>query len=179
MKKSGYSVLLICFSLVVGCAGNNKTQVPTYEKARAQALKESPFTLKPVEERNSSFKCDDKPKVVHKKDHPNLPHSGLLFTEQRAECIQAQAAERKRLRTELEAERLRAKTKQIINDAAYKRLAEETESTWWDRNGGGVLFATGAAVGMAIVLGVLYAITGGKSVETTVNSHVITEPQRK
>lgn len=178
MKKSVYSALLICFSAVclLGCPSLKKSKVPTYEEARAQALKESPFTLKPIEERNQDFKCDEKPEPVHKVDHPGLPHSGLLFTEKRAECVQAQVAERKRLRTELEAERLRARTKQIINDAAYKRLAEETKSTWWDRNGGSVLFATGAAVGMAIVLGVMYAITGGKSVDAGANSHVLSKP---
>jgi hypothetical protein len=177
MKKSVYSVLLICFSVALfGCPSPKKTKVPTYEEARAQALKEAPFTLKPVEERNQDFKCDEKPKPVQKIDHPGLPHSGLLFSAKKAECLQAQIAERKRLRTELEAERLRARTKQIINDAAYKRLAEETRSTWWDRNGGSALFATGAAVGMAIVLGVMYAITGGKSVDTNANSHIISKP---
>lgn len=178
MKRNVYVVLLTCFSLLlVGCAKPKKTKLPTYEEARQQALKEAPYTLKPIELR-SSLKCDEKPTPVHQQDILNLPYSGLLFTEKRAECLRAQIAERDRLRAELEAERLRARTKEIINDAAYKRLAEETKSSWWDKNGGNILFASGAAVGMAIVLGVMYAITGGKSLNTstTTSNLEITRP---
>lgn len=171
MRRNALSAWLICCSLL-GCAGQQKTKVPTYEKARAQAMKEAPFVMPTIEDRKK-LKCDEKAKVLTKDPAKGIPHTGLLITNQKAECLVARTAERDRLRVELEAERLRARTKQIINDAAFKRLAEESRQSWWDRNGSGVLFAGGAAVGMAVVIGVMYVLTGGKSLNTTTNLHVL------
>lgn len=166
MLKNVRNAWLSCFSclVLVSCVKPNETKVPTYEEARATASREGPLIDPPVEERYK-LKCTDKPTVAKE------PVGSLIFSYDRAECLRAQVAERDRLRTDLEAERLRARTKDIISTAALQRAAELNRSSWWDRHGGGILFATGAAVGMAIAMGVLYALTGGNSV--TVNPHII------
>jgi hypothetical protein len=170
MKRNGLSVWLSCFSILflIGCFKPEYTKVPTYEEARTTVMREGPLIDATVEERYK-LKCGDKPVAVTKA--ANVPYTGVLFTNDRAECLRAQVAERDRVRTDLEAERLKARTKEIIANAALQRIAEQSKRSWWDNYGGGVLFSTGAAIGMAIVIGVLYAVTGGKAV--TVNSYVL------
>ena len=164
------AAMLLLATLLSGCVQPKTTKIPTYEEARTQALKQGPFIQPPTEKRHN-LNCKDKPVTLKKNPEKGIPFTGNLITNDKAECLVAVKAERDRLRKELDAERLRATTRKIINDAAYKNLAEQTKRSWWDRHGGSVLFAAGAAVGMAIVIGVLYAITGGKNV--TVNSHVL------
>lgn len=165
MRKSVQNVWLSCFSvLLISCVKPTETKVPTYEEARTQVLKEGPQIDPTIEERHK-LKCTDKPVVAKE------PVGSLIFTYDRAECLRAQVAERDRLRTDLEAERIRARTKEIITNAALQRAVELNRMTWWDRHGGEILFSAGATVGMAIVLGVLYAVTKGNSV--TVNPYVV------
>jgi hypothetical protein len=64
-------------------------------------------------------------------------------------CLKAVETERKRLRKELRAERIKSRVKQIINNATYKRLAEESKRSWWDKHGWKVLGPTLIAVGAA------------------------------
>lgn len=163
------SVWLSCFSVLLlsGCIKPTDTKVPSYEEAKLTAQKEAPFVSPPIEERYK-LKCLDKPVVVQKTDA--IPFTGLLFTNDRAECLRAQIAERDRLREELEAERLKGKAKEIITTAALQRSVELSRQSWWDRHGGTVLFSVGAAIGMAITISILYAVTGGKSI--TVNPHI-------
>jgi len=163
MKKRELSVLLICFS--AGCAGGIKTnKIPTYEEARKQAIKEAPF-IQPKAEVRLGLKCDDKPIVLKK--GTNVPYTGLLFTTDRATCLKAIEAERDRLRNELDAEILRNKTNRIIREATYRNLAEKAKRSWMDKHGPALFFSIGAVVGMGIVTGVMYILTGGKSLNTS------------
>jgi hypothetical protein len=167
--------IVVLLILQTSCATSGGIKVPTYEEAKAQALKEAPFVMPKIEDRKK-LKCDDKSAALAKDVNKGIPFTGVLVTNDKAECLIARTAERDRLRIELEAERLRARTKEIINDAAMKRIAEETKQSWWDRYGGGVLFATGAAVGMAIIIGVMYALTGGKSLNAGTQARILVQP---
>lgn len=166
---------LACIGLAFGMAGCPKpqqTKVPTYEEARVQATKEAPFVQQPIEKRNSLKGCADKPAVLRKNVGNGIPHTGLLITNQKAACLVAQRAERDRLRRELAAERLRVRTRQIINDAAYKRLAEASKRSWWDRHKLSVLAPALITVGGALVIAVMYALTGGKPINVNTNTYV-------
>lgn len=167
---SAVSIVLWIAVLLVGCPKPAKTTVPTYEEARNTALKEAPFIQKPIEERQS-LKCDDKAVALKKDEAKGIPHTGVLITNKKAECLVAVKAERNRLRKELSAEKLRARTRQIINDAAIKRLAEEAKPTWWQQHSWKVLAPVLITVGGALVIAVMYALTGGKPI--TVNSNAI------
>ena len=157
---------------VCSCAKPAHTKVPSYEEARQQALKEAPFIQKTIEERQS-LKCDDKPTVLKKNPEAGIPHTGLLITNKKAVCLVGRTAERDRLRKELSAERLRVRTRQIINDAAYKRLAEASKQSWWDKHSWKVLSPVLLAVGSALTIAVMYALTGGKPISTSSQTHVI------
>lgn len=169
-----FSLLIVAIVLALtSCAKPTKTEIPTYEKAKAAAMKEGPLVAPKVETRKN-LRCDDKAVAVEK--GPGVPHSGLLITGDKAACLAAIRAERDRLHTEAEARMLQMRTRRIISDAAIKRLAEETERTWWERNGGAVLFATGATVGAAIIMGLVFALTKGNGVSPQM--HLLPEVRR-
>jgi len=154
---------LLFMSVLSGCTKPQITKVPSYEEARVLASKQGPFIDAPTEERNN-LNCEDKAYPLAKDLAKGIPFTGNLVTNEKAACLIAIKAARDRLRKELDTERLSIATRKIINDAAYKNLAEQTRRSWWDRHGTAFMFSAGAAVGMAIVLGVLYAVTGGKTV---------------
>lgn len=163
-------VAAVLFFLSGGCGQSLKTQIPTYDAAKTQVLKDGPLIDPAVEQREKL-----KPGTARaiKKGEP-APQDGILIDSDKAVLYKAIQAERDRRRTELEAERLRQRTQGVIYKAAVKRLEEETKRSWWDRHKGGVLFAVGATVGMAIVLGVLYAVTRGQGAATSsTNAHVV------
>ena len=170
---------LVCIGLafcLVGCPKQQQTKVPSYEEARVQATKEAPFVQEPVEQRSKLQGCDDKPAVLKQNVGSGVPYTGLLITNNKAACLVAQRAERDRLRRELSAERLRARTKQIVNDAAYKRLAEAARRSWWDRHKLSVLAPVLVTVGGALVIAVMYALTGGKPINVSTNAHAGAAP---
>lgn len=160
------SFLLALVLALASCAQPQKTQVPTYEQAKAQALKEGPLVEPPVEQREK-LKCEDKPVAVKK--GPGVPFNGVLFTNDRTACLRAITAERDKMRTTAEAKELQMRIRRIVADAATKRLAEEVKRSWWERNQGAVLFSLGATIGAGVVIGLVYAITGGKAVGTQVH----------
>ena len=155
-----------------GCATQLQTKVPSFEEARQQALKEAPFIQKPVEERQG-LKCDDKPVVVKKNPEAGIPNTGLLITNQKAECLVARSAERDRLRKELSSARLNARVKQIVNDATYRKIAENSKQSWWDKHSWKVLSPILLVVGSAITITIMYALTGGRPITTNSQVHII------
>jgi len=179
MKLNKPNVLLnccswLCAALVFcgGCTKQFQTKVPTYEEANRQALKEGPFIQKTIEERQE-LKCDDKPVALKQDVAAGIPHTGLLITNKKAECLVARTAERDRLRKELDAERLRVRTREIINDAAYARLAEASKQSWWDKHSWKILAPVLLVVGSAITITIMYALTGGKPITTNSQIHII------
>jgi len=165
-------ILLILFVTGVAlaltsCVKAQKTKVPTYEQAKAIALKEGPLGRPPVEVRKEMKGCDAKGVAVKK--GPGVPFTGVLIPPDKAACLKAQVAERDRLRTEAEGNELNHRVRRIISDAATKRLAEEVKRSWWERNQGAVLFGLGATIGAGVVIGLVYALTGGKAVSTQVH----------
>lgn len=180
-RRKGHLLWFVILSFVVfaimltltGCPKPVKTTVPTYEEARNTALKEAPFIRKPIEERQN-LKCKDKAVVLKKDAAKGIPFTGNLITNDKAECLIAIKAERDRVRKDLSAERLRLRTRQIINDAAIKRLAEEAKPTWWQQHSWKVLAPVLITVGGALVIAVMYALTGGKPIN--VNTNAIIRP---
>jgi len=168
---SALVVVIVMVFLGSGCPKPVGTKVPTYEEARNTAMKEAPFIQKPVEERQD-LKCDDKPVVLKKDEAKGIPSTGLLITNKKAECLVAIKAERDRVRKQLSAEKLRARTRQIINDAAISRLAEQAKPTWWQQHSWKVLAPVLLSVGGALVIAVMYALTGGKPINVNTNSHI-------
>jgi hypothetical protein len=82
-------------------------------------------------------------------------------------------AERDRRRKELEIERKKALIQKRIYESTIDHLKGKLDqrSSWWEQNKGLLGFAIGTTVGMAIVVGIVYALTGGKSPVTT-NTHI-------
>ena len=168
------SLLVVALAVALtSCARPEPTRVPTYEQAKSQALAEGPLGRPSVEEREK-LKCGDK--AVALKKGPDVPHAGILITGDKAACFAAIRAERDRLRTEAEGRELQLRTNRIIRDAGIKALAEKAQRTWWERNGGAVLFATGATIGAAIITGLVFALTRGNGVSPQM--HVLPEVRR-
>lgn len=148
------------------------TKVPTYEEAARQAQKDAPFVTDTIEKRNKLQGCDDKPKVLKKNVANGVPHTGLLITNRKAACLVAQRAERDRLRKDIATERLRARTKQIVNDAAKQRLAELAKRSWWEKHKLSVLAPALLTIGGVLVIAVMYCLTGGKPINVSATPHV-------
>ncbi len=165
-----WAVIIALAIVLSGCPKSLGTIVPSYEQARSTALKEAPFVKKPIEERRQ-LKCLDKPVTLKKDLAKGIPFTGNLLTNDKVECLVAIKAERARLRKELSAERLRTRTRQIINDAALQKLVEQSRPTWWQQHSWKVLAPALITIGGSLVIAVMYALTGGKSI--TVNTNLL------
>ncbi|KKN49136.1 hypothetical protein LCGC14_0645840 [marine sediment metagenome] len=163
----------LVFLGVSGCPKPIHTRVPSYEEARSTALKEAPFIRKPIEERQQ-FRCKDKAVTLRKDIAKGIPFTGNLLTNDKVECLIAIKAERDRVRKELSATKLQMRIREIIKDAAIQRLVEQARPTWWQLHSWKVLAPTLIAVGGALVLGVVYALTGGKPIN--INTNAIIKP---
>jgi hypothetical protein len=166
-------LIIVCFALAfaqTGCTPKKSVTVPSYAQARAQVLKDGPLIDKPVEERHGFKKGQSTP---IRKDEA-APYSGVLLDEKQAARVAAIMKERDRWRKTVKAERLQQRTKDIIHDKALQALQEQAKRTWWERHKGEILLGVGGALGIGLVLGVLYALTKGDGVTTS--SHILVQP---
>lgn len=154
-----------------GCATTKKVNIPTYGEAKAKAEKGGPFVQDPIEKREGL--PEGKVKAVKKGEVS--PFTGNLIDNDKARYYIAIKAERKRLRKELGAARLKAAATKIITDALVERLKQEAIRSWWEKNKGTVALVTGIIIGTAFSVGLTYALTRGKGAATT-NFNVVRKP---
>lgn len=177
MKRSGlrnstnFLAILLAISFV-GCASVKLPPVKTYEQAKKEVEAMPPLVSPKVEVREGYKDGKSQPIL---KDTP-APHSGILMDEKRTKRLTAIAAERDRRYTELEAARKKAAIQKIIYESTIARLRAQAaaKSTWWEENKGLVGLVIGGAVGMAIVVGLVYGLTGGKGLNSSsTNTHIL------
>jgi hypothetical protein len=104
------------------------------------------------------------------------PYNGVVVDEKQAARLAAIVKERDRWRKVVEAERIAQKTKDIIYNKSLEALRKQAQRSWWERHKGEILLGTGAAIGIGIVLGVLYGLTKGSGVNTNTTVHILTRP---
>lgn len=167
-----YSSALLLLSLIFsGCTKRNLVKIPTYGEAKAKAEKGGPFVQDPIEKREGL--PEGKAKAI-KQGEPSL-FTGNVIDNDKARYFIAIKAERKRLRKELSASRLKAAATKIITDALVERLKQEATRSWWERNKGTVALVTGIVIGTGFAVGLTYALTRGQGAATT-NFNMIKKP---
>ena len=179
MKRRAWMSLLSCFSvilitLVVGCAPNIP-KVVTYEEAAKTVAARGALVTPPIEQREGY----EEGTATRLDVGQAAPKNGTLLDEKKLTLLIAIKAERDRRRAELEAERRKTEIQKIIYESTIVNLKAQAEArnNWWEQNKGLVGLTIGVTVGMAVVVGILYAITGGKSVQTS-TSALTTSPMR-
>jgi hypothetical protein len=157
--------------VLFGCPKRDLVKIPTYGEAKAKAEKGGPFVQEPIEKRESL----PAGKVKALKQGDASPFTGNLIDNDKARYYIAIKAERKRLRKELGAARLKAAATKIITDALVERLKQEATRSWWERNKGTVLLVTGIVIGTGFAIGLTYALTRGQGAVTT-NFNMVKKP---
>ena len=94
----------------------------------------------------------------------------VVVDDRKAAELRAIKVERDQLRTELKAERLKGRTKDIIHRAALQAAREANKRSWWEKNKGIVALVTGGTLGAALIVGIVYALTKGNGVTVNTNS---------
>lgn len=99
---------------------------------------------------------------------------GFYIDWDRAEYYAALKARRDRLRSDLETSLKKQHIDRRILESTVDHVAAKAEANnnWFERNKGLVGFSIGTAVGMAIVVGLVYALTKGSGTVST-NAHVV------
>ncbi len=175
----GVLLCLACYligsSLLGGCATTKLPPVVTYEQAKKQVESKGSLVSAPIEEREG-FEPGEA-KTINKGDQ--APFKGVVINKKKALYYKAIQAERDRRRKELQIARKNAAIQKIIYESSIERLRAQAkaQSTWWQRNRGLVGLAFGITIGAGLVIGLLYAVTGGKGVNSsTTNTHILTRP---
>jgi hypothetical protein len=158
----------------VGCKTASIPPIKTYEKAQKEVDAMGPLVSAPIEKREG---YKEGTSSVIKKDVV-APHSGILIDGDKAAYYVAVKAERDRRRKELEAARKNLEIQRIIHKSTLEHVEakQKAHNTWWERNKGLMGFAIGTTVGMAIVVGVMYALTKGSGMGTTSSSVHVMQP---
>lgn len=180
MRRSAWMSLLSCCSITLllilfgGCAPNIP-KVKTYEEAAKEVDAKGPLVSPPIEKREGY----EDGTATRLDAGQAAPKNGTLIDEKKLTLLIAIKAERDRRRTELEAERRKSEIQKIIYESTVANLKAQAEArnTWWEQNKGLVGLTIGTTLGMAIVVGIMYALTGGKSIQTS-TSALSTAPSR-
>ncbi len=176
--------LLLCLS-VVGCKPTYKTTVPSYEAVKKQVLAAGPHVKDKVEDRENFLKGGSVAPVksgtevtINSATGPKQVKWGsLVLDDKKVAEYAAIKSERDRLRKDLETERIKAKTKEILYKASVAALAERGKRTWWENNKGVVALTIGGTLGAALIVGLVYALTGGKGATVT-STHILLPSKR-
>ena len=154
-----------------GCATTKFPPVKTYEQAKKEVEARGSLVSPPIEKREG-FK-PGKSKKLNPGDA--VPYKGLLADVDKILYYKAIQAERDRRRKELEYERKKSAIQKIIYESTLENLRAraKAQSSWWEQNKGLIGFSIGTAVGMAIVVGILYALTKGDGVNSGTNTHIL------
>lgn len=160
-----------------GCKTANIPSVLTYEKANKEVDARGPLVSDPIEKREG---YKEGTSTVIKKDAP-APHKGILIDADKAAYYVAVKAERDRRRKELEAARKNLEVQKLIHKSTLEHIVarERAHNTWWERNKGLMGLAFGTTLGIALTVGILYAVTRGSGINTTSsNAHILLPPGR-
>lgn len=164
--------ILLAISVLAGCASVKIPPVKTYDQAKKE-VEAMPPLVSPKVEKREGYKDGNSQAVVK---GTVAPYSGLLLDEKRAKRLLAISAERNRRYTELEAARKKHAIQKLIYESALAHLRAKAaaRSTWWEENKGLAGLAIGGTIGMAVIVGLVYALTGGNGINSSsVNTHLL------
>jgi len=177
-------LLLVAAALVVsilfgtgGCKTTNIPPILSYEKASKDVEARGPLVSDPIEKREG---YKEGTSTVIKKDAP-APHKGILIDADKAAYYVAIKAERDRRRKELKAARKNLEVQKLIHKSTLEHIEakERAHNTWWERNKGLMGLAFGTTLGIALTVGILYAVTRGGGVDTAnSNANILLPPGR-
>lgn len=161
-------------AILFGTSGCKTAAIPpilTYEKASKDVDARGPLVSDPIEKREG---YKEGTSTVVQKDTP-APHKGILIDADKAAYYVAIKAERDRRRKELEAARKNLEVQKLIHKSTLEHIEarERAHNTWWERNKGLMGLAFGTTLGIALTVGILYAVTRGGGVNTTTNTHIL------
>ena len=155
-----------------GCATPSIPPIKTYEQAKKDVEAQGALVSDPIEVREG-YSSGSSTAILK---GSAAPHNGLLLDETKARYYVAIKAERDRRRKELEAARKNAAIQKAIYDSSLEHIQAKVKAndTWWERNKGLMGLAFGTVLGVGLVVGVLYAVTGGKGASTaTTNTYLM------
>jgi hypothetical protein len=164
---SGICILLIVIIAgLTGCVGKIPS-VKTYD----QAVKEVNKEKKVVKEERVELELDPGKSEVLAKGVP-MPYNGMATDRQRGIIYGKIKSQRNRLIIELyETKKASAIKIKILKSSNLRLKAQlDASTTWWQRSKGEFGLAFGLTIGVAALVGLVYALTGGKGL-TTSNSN--------
>ena len=137
--------------------------IKTYEQAKKEVEAQGPQITPPIETREG-YK-PGKSEVLPK--GTAAPNNGILIDKERATYLAAIKAERDRRRAELEIEKKKAAIQKLIYESTLANIeARAKHMRWWHDNKGWIGFTLGGIIVGGLVVGLVYALSGGKGVST-------------
>jgi len=185
--SSSKTLAFLAAVFLLGCSAQKKgTTIPKYEDVKKEELAKGPLVDDPVEKKykflqggrtgavpvNSPAKVWSKDKDG-KKIQVSAPWGAVVIDEKKTAEIAAIKAQRDRLLKDLQAERLRARTKEVIYKAALEAAKEKAERTWWERNKAIVAGSVFLTIGVAATVGLVYALTKGSGITINTNPAIL------
>lgn len=189
MKTRQWKSSIVSFSLIVllsSCATTKLPQVVTFDQATKEVEAKSWVPTKIEDEPDfkagtsevvkkgtvivtkTTVKNPDGTETVQE-SRKTLDGARILIDKDRSLYYAALKARRDRLRASLQtAEKQRYIDNRILESTIENLKARaKQQSTWWEKNKGLVGLAFGSLVGMAITVGLVYALNKGQGVNTT------------
>lgn len=174
--------------LTASCAASKAPEIVSYAKA-TEEVKGKVFVPKKIEDEKDFRGGTSKPipkgaRITYKgKDGKEVvvisKGTRFVIDPDRAKYYALLKARRTRLRDDLQT----ARKKNVVDKRMLMSTVDnlmwklEKKSTWWQRNKAMFAFVTGTVLGMAIVTGLIYALTKGNGASTSSNVHLL--PQRR
>ena len=172
-------LLLILVGISITCASiflGGCLKIPpikTYEQAKKEVEAKGAQITPPVEKREG-YKPGES-KVLPK--GTAAPNNGILIDKDRATYLAAIKAERDRRRSELETVKKKAAIDKLIYESILANIkARANHFRWWHDNKGWIGFVLGGTIIGGLVVGLVYALTGGKGVSSASTNTMVLQP---
>lgn len=174
--------------LTASCAASKAPEIVSYAKATKEVEGKSYLPKKLEDEKDfrggTSTPIPKGARITYKgKDGKEVvvvaKGTSFVIDKDRAKYYAVLKARRTRLRDDLQTARKKNHVDKRMLTSTMDNLMWKLEkkSTWWQRNKAMVAFVTGTVLGMAIVTGLVYALTKGNGTSTSSNVHLL--PQQR
>lgn len=186
--KSLTTSLSLTLLLTASCAASTAPEIVSYAKAMKE-VEGKVYVPKKIEDEKDFQEGASTPipkgaKITYAgKDGQEVAvvakSTSFVIDKDRAVYYALLKARRTRLRDDLQTASKKGEVdKRILMSTVDNLLWKlEKKSTWWQRNKAMVAFVTGTVIGMAIVTGLVYALTKGNGTSTSTNVHLL--PQQR
>lgn len=174
--------------LTASCATAKLPKVITYDEAAKEVATKQWVVTKVEDEKDFKPGSSEvvpkssvltmrvkQPDGTYKEVKKTLTSSQIMIDRNRAAYYARLKSRRDRFRGELKAERKNNYINTRIHETTTENLKvrAKQQSTWWEQNKGLIGLAFGTLIGMAITVGLVYALNKGNGVNSSSNVHVL------